>query len=457
MSLFSLLNRKKMKYFESVPGPKPVWPFGTLLSFGREMLGGKKAWEICADYRDQYGPLTLLWMGSSPILVPNSPELVGEPLATKPENFYKVIPVAALLPVVSKNNPFVANGAQWRKNRDHDPMSQPWFNDWLQSRIPVITNYVLSRCDHLTRQNNVDLYKTIERLTFDIFTVALFGKPLSEKHYRSFKRVARTGSFRISTTMATLPPPLTPFFYLARAEWRKSFAELVTEARDAAHPEGQDLISVSLRHGIDLTENQLALAMGNIYFGGAFSGAASIAMNLHLLSKNDSARQAVVDELEGQVNNDLNQKGLDQFQKLERALFESMRIYPVVPFYTRTSRKGVEVPYGDITLPGDTRIWLCNYALARCPEHWGSDAHNYNPNRWTDQMVADNPLGSGYFYPFGRGPRACMGRFFAFTLIKATLAALWSRLDTQTTGTFKQGFYFGVMTPKGLKTSFTKR
>ena len=71
-------------------------------------------------------------------------------------------------------------------------------------------------------------------------------------------------------------------------------------------------------------------------------------------------------------------------------------------------------------------------------------------------MMADNPVGSGFFFPFGRGPRMCIGHQFAVFFIKQTLAEIVRRCDVvfPSGQNLQQSFFFGVMIPQGLSAGF---
>jgi len=457
MGLFHWIHRRKMAAYRGIPGPKPVYPFGTALRFVLPVWTGKKTvWELCAEYGRDYGGLSMIWIGSMPVLVLNDRDLIREVLVTDPTNFYKLIPVAALIPVVTKHNPFVDNHEVWARNRAADPFSQGWFSQWLDGRIEPVRAFVASRCDDLVAGGEVPLYGAIERLTFEAFSVAVLGERLPEGRYRDFLRVAKTGSFRITTSLPVLPPPLNPFFYRARRRWRACFEELVAEAVADPEPNADDLINRTLTEGTSLTHHQLANAMGNIYFGGTFSAASAIATNLYLLAGDDSARAVVGEELSGKVGPGFDRTALDSLDQIRWSLLESMRLLPPVPFYSRTSRAGIEVPLGDRQLPPETRLFISNYLLQR-GDYW-TDGETYRPSRWANGFETAHPIGSGFFFPFGRGARACMGRDFAMTIVQTVLATLWSRLEVETRGPYEQSFFFGVMIPKkSLRARFSRK
>ncbi|RYZ15772.1 MAG: cytochrome P450, partial [Myxococcaceae bacterium] len=129
--------------------------------------------------------------------------------------------------------------------------------------------------------------------------------------------------------------------------------------------------------------------------------------------------------------------------------YEALRILPAVRVMTRTPSKNAQL--AGVTLPAGSMIMISNQHLHRDPAHW-PDPETFKPERWLDGGTTRDPLGSGHFFPFGRGPRACVGADFAMTFLKTALATIASRVKVQLDSTepFEEGFFFGVVLPKGV-------
>jgi len=92
-SLFRLFYGSRIQRFAAIPGPTPIFPFGTILEFR-----GTRPWDVCAAYEREYGPVTLIWIGSRPVVVLNDPDLIREVLVTKWKDYYKDEPTKAFQP-----------------------------------------------------------------------------------------------------------------------------------------------------------------------------------------------------------------------------------------------------------------------------------------------------------------------------------------------------------------------
>jgi cytochrome P450 len=149
---------------------------------------------------------------------------------------------------------------------------------------------------------------------------------------------------------------------------------------------------------------------------------------------------------------------LEKMEFLEKVIREAMRILPPVPFYSRNSSTTQvlflkdKLKNKEYKIPMNTPIVLSNYFLHRTEEHW-NDALEFNPERWTKEVMKENPYGSDYFFPFGRGPRSCMGMPFALMYLRTAIASFYAkaRFEPTNKAKYEQSFFFGVMMPTGLK------
>lgn len=99
-------------------------------------------------------------------------------------------------------------------------------------------------------------------------------------------------------------------------------------------------------------------------------------------------------------------------------LNEVLRLYPPVCTITRKNFNH-DVQLGNLTVPRGAMVTMSAYRIQRDPKIWGDDAKEFNPQRFSEG-VAKATKGNIAFFPFGWGPRICIGQNFA--LIEAKMA-----------------------------------
>ncbi|MFN0054466.1 MAG: cytochrome P450 [Planctomycetales bacterium] len=454
VNLFRTLYRRRAKPFDGIPGPEPIFPVGN----GADFLRGWP-WERCADYASRYGGLTLVWLGGSPALVLNDPVLIGEVLVDRWQDFYKDIPVKALQPVITPGSLFISNPPNWTSEREQNPLARIDQEAWLDGLIQPVSRLLRERLQGLVASSAsrpLSLHWEMQRLTFDVFSLAFWGQVLPPDRFEWFLTLARTGSRRMSSPLP-LFPPINPKLLVRRQQWYQSFEQLVAQARSTPPSMGCGLLQGTLALGTSLSDAALAEALATNFFGGVFSCSSTINTALYLLATHPAEKNRLLEGLRETLGMEppWDLRVLRGCQPLEQVLLESMRYYPAVPLYFRNSAADRIVKLGDYELPPKTRLFISNWGLHRQSGHW-NEPQVFDPGRWNEQLTAANPLGSGYFFPFGRGPRMCIGLPFAMFYVQLALATIYSQteveLDPQQP--YQPSFFFGVMMPRGLRVRF---
>ena len=446
--LFRAMNSGRISKMAGIPGPTPTVPLGTATDF----LGSRWPWEVCAEYGRTYGGMALVWLGRTPAIVLNDPALIGRVLDTDWQSFYKNAPHDALAPILTPECLFIANGDFWRHMRENSPFTAAWFGDWLAGQMPALAALIRDRIAELGRsQVAVDLVDSLRRIVYDAFSLAVWGKTLDDENYRQFLELAATGSRRMTEPPPLQKlPPLSPLFYLDRERWYGTFHKIVDAAYEGAEPDSGDLLHETLRRGTKLTKDQLGQSLITLgYFGGLFSVTSAVATTLYFLSKNPAAAAKVIADAEVH--------GAES-EPLDYALREAMRIQCPVPIYFRNVSADKPAELGGHTLAPDTTIFITNWLLHRDPSHW-PDPERFDPERWANGGAERDPFGSGYYFPFGRGPRACLGQQLGLFTMRLALSVILTTAEVKLDAAqeYKAGYFFAVQHPEGLKATFAPR
>jgi cytochrome P450 len=98
---------------------------------------------------------------------------------------------------------------------------------------------------------------------------------------------------------------------------------------------------------------------------------------------------------------------------------ESLRLYPAAPAVGRTPDTDVEM--GEYLIPAGTDVLVCPGVVHRHPDHW-EDPDRFDPDRFRPEREAERHRYA--WFPFGGGPRACIGRHLTMLESVLTLAVL---------------------------------
>ncbi|MFF4229067.1 cytochrome P450 [Streptomyces sp. NPDC001820] len=144
--------------------------------------------------------------------------------------------------------------------------------------------------------------------------------------------------------------------------------------------------------------------------------ATSLAFALHLLARHPEqqarAREEVVRVLDGRTP---GASDLDALPYLTQVLKEAMRLYPAGPVIGRRAVAAAEV--GGHTIPAGADVIVAPWVTHRHPRYW-DDPERFDPERFTPEREKERPRYA--WFPFGGGPRACIGQHFS--MLESVLA-----------------------------------
>jgi cytochrome P450 len=101
---------------------------------------------------------------------------------------------------------------------------------------------------------------------------------------------------------------------------------------------------------------------------------------------------------------------------------ESQRLFPAVYFMSREAHEPVDV--GGFLLPKGAQVHLVPY-ICHHDDRWWHEPERFDPERFLPER--ESAIRTGAYFPFGAGPRACIGKSFALMEAQIILAALLSR------------------------------
>jgi cytochrome P450 len=173
-----------------------------------------------------------------------------------------------------------------------------------------------------------------------------------------------------------------------------------------------------------MTDQQVRDEILVLYLAGHETTALALSWTFHLLAQNPAAAAALHTELRAVLGD--RDPTLDDLPRLEltgRVVKESLRLYPPAWALGREATAPVEI--AGRRFPAGAWFWIVPWVLHRDPRHF-PDPLRFDPDRWLEPRAKDLPKFA--YFPFGGGPRICIGHQFATmeaTLMLATIARRW--------------------------------
>ncbi len=430
MSLWETLVSSKYPNTGQIPGPLPEFPLGNIRD-----LRGHSALEMSEMLKRTYGPYAIVWIANQPTVWLHDPDAILEVLSTKSSSFFKDEPLAAMRPGLGAPNAFTSNGAEWKETHRNSFLEDLRMPAWLVNQFEPARAFLIARFDRdLPIVDKPDLESWIYRLVFDLTSHMLLGRGVGDEAFDAYNRVTDALDVRMSTNLPLLPRG----FARNKKKWFDAVADAASAARE--EPSGTSMAHQLARYS-RLLQHEQAGALGNMFPGGVFSVTATL---LHLLTQAD-----VLSDLGAAIPKaPSGYSDVVACVRLEQWIRESMRVAPPVPvFMRRVSAAPVEV--GRFTLDPGVRVIIGTAPLHRDASHW-PDPLAFKPDRWTEATLAENPFGSGYLFPFGRGPRTCQGQDVALFQIRMVMLMLLER-SVQCAPPTSHRFYFGCAMPQGVR------
>ncbi len=197
---------------------------------------------------------------------------------------------------------------------------------------------------------------------------------------------------------------------------------------DPEHADRKDLLSMLLasrdEDGSELSDEQLRDETLTIFLAGYETTANALSWTWYLLATNPEQQERMYAEIRDVLGD--REATLEDYGNLkytQMVFAEAMRLYPPAWAMGRKSTEAIEV--GPYRLPAGTYWFMSAYVLQRDARFY-PDPLRFDPLRHTDEEKAKRDKFE--YFPFGGGPRQCIGEAFAWlegVLLLATVAQKW--------------------------------
>lgn len=409
--------------YEQLPGVSG-WPIvGSIPRFTRDPLG------FITQLRRKHGPVARFRMAGLPYVLLSDPEGIEQVLVRQHTSFQKHDYLRMSLGDALGDGLLVAEGEDWMTQRQ---LAQPNFRPKrIRGYAPAMRDQTERIVEAWRTQPERELHTDMTLLTLRIVAEALFdvsvdaqadaiGEALDDVMARF------SADNRLLTLLPkSVPLPINRRYHRGVTRVRGIVEDLIDDrARD---PAGEDLMSRMIRayqaHEAGLDRDRLRDELVTFLVAGHETTALTLTWTLWLLGTHPEQQTRLHEELDT-LETPIEPAALDELPFLDAVVDESMRLLPAVWAFGRQAIEDVEI--AGRPLPKGTQIMMSQWVVQRDPEVWGQP-ERFDPDRWLDGR-ADETHRFAHF-PFGGGPRTCIGDSFALLEAKLCLAALLSRFE----------------------------
>jgi cytochrome P450 len=384
----------------------------------------------------RYGDVVQLRFGQRLVLLVSHPDLIEQVLQAQHRYYAKGFFYRILTPLLGTGL-LTSEGDFWLRQRR---LAQPAFH---RARIAAYATTMLEYADAMLaewRDGEVrDIYEDMTRLTLRVVGKTLFDTDLSREATDvgdALGNALRELNLQISGPEVMLPAwvPTPSRMRLRRAVRRldRLVLRLIAERRASGVDRG-DLLSALLQaqdeDGSRMSDRQLRDEAMTIVLAGHETTAIALSWTWLLLSEHPEVAERVREEVRRVTGErPLTVDSVPQLTFADAVLKEAMRLYPPIVGIGRENL--VEVELGGYRLPPGTNIFINLWVVQRDPRFFARP-EVFDPDRWLDGRTRDLPHYA--YFPFGGGPRLCIGQPFAMmeaTLVLARVISQW-RLELE--------------------------
>jgi cytochrome P450 len=367
-------------------------------------------------WADQYGDLFTVKSRIGSAMVVANPELARQVLADHYPHYVEKSRSYVVLRILMGNGLVTSSGEFWRGQRK---LTQPAFH---RRRLDAIFAMMVERSRHFAgllaaTPEPTDVAPLFSQLTLEIISRAMFstdvdasagsvGRHIATLNETALKMLGQPWRFFLPRSF---PTPFTKVEYHARASL-DAIVHGIIERRRRGGEDHDDLLSMFLsacdeETGRGMSDAQLRDEVMTMFVAGHETTANAMCWVLHLLANHPEAESKLLDEIAA-AGDALDAGNLAAFPYTRRVMEESLRLYPTIWSVGRCCVKDDELGGYHIRRGTNMIIPIFHFHWS---ERWWDEPGKFDPDRFLPERRPSPEI----YFPFGAGPRTCIGNQFA--------------------------------------------
>ncbi|KAF8675958.1 hypothetical protein HU200_047458 [Digitaria exilis] len=390
------------------------------------------------------GKTSITWFGPVPRVTITKPELVREVLSNKFGHFEKI--KFGKLQRLLHNGLGSHEGEKWAKHRR---IVNPAFHvQKLKRMLPAFAaccTDLVKRWEGLAadgQPHEVDVWPEMQNLTGDVISRAAFGSS-----YLEGRRIFQLQGEQVQLVVQAMQKIHIPGYLYLPTKTNRRMKQIASEiegllkgiiakrenALRTGRASSDDLLGLLLESNMEhcrgdgnakagITTDDVIGECKLFYFAGMETTSVLLTWTMIVLSMHpewqDRARDEVLSVFGSRTP---DYEGLSRLRIVTMVLYEVLRLYTPLTSLQRQTYKPMEL--GGVRYPAGVMLMLPLLCVHHDKDVWGPDASEFRPQRFAEgisKASKDSPA----FFPFGWGPRICIGQNFALLEAKMGLAMI---------------------------------
>jgi len=362
----------------------------------------------------------------------NHPDYIREVLVTQNSNYVKGRALQRAKRLLGQGL-LTSEGDLHRRQR---LLVQPAFHlQRIASYGQVMVEHAARASSRWKNGDTFDMGHEMTRLTLGIVAKTLFDAEVESEAdeigeaMTCIMEMFNLLMYPFAELIEKLPLPQVRRYERMRARLDATIYRIIDERRRSGEDRG-DLLSILLlaqdeedgRGG--MSDTQVRDEALTLFLAGHETTANTLTWTWYLLSQHPEVEQKLHKELDGILQGRLPAfEDVPRLAYTEMVVSESIRLYP--PAWAIGRRSLVDQKIGNYAVPADAIVLLSPFVTHRDARFF-PDPTRFDPERWTPE--AKDSRSQYCYFPFGGGPRRCIGEGFAWAeaiLVLATLASQW--------------------------------
>ncbi len=392
----------------------------------------------------EYGDVVAMRAGKYPIYLLNNPADIERLLVTEASSTRKPELLRRTKETLGEGL-LTADGEYWKRQRR---LATPAFRrEALEEYTRTMESLTVRMLDTWEDSPPANLHHEMMELTLKIVSATLFGTDIDRSTIREVGRILEIVLDRFldyQTVMWVLfdwvPRPAKRRFDRALGQLDRIIYEIIDNRDRRIGAEGKTLLDRYSEavddDGTGMSRKALRDEVTTLFLAGHETTANALTFTFWLLARNPEVCDDLLDEIRTTDGQPVSIESLREESLLRGVINESLRLYPPAWRVGRELTKSVDL--GGYSIPPGSQVFASQWSVHR-DRRWFEDPDEFRPRRWLGRpggMPAETANAPRYaYFPFGGGPRLCIGSRFAELEMMVVLRGVLSRYRPTLRGT----------------------